>query len=153
AAAPAGHRAWGSRAAFAFARRAGGGGRAVRAPLPELVPLCLRRQPPRGFPLPLRERACALLGARQPHPSRQAGAGMRAIIVAAGMGRRLTPYTDDRPKCLVEVNGRSILDRQVEAYRMAGVDELVIVRGYQKERIQVEGARYFDNDQFRENNI
>jgi choline kinase len=78
---------------------------------------------------------------------------VRAIIVAAGMGRRLAPYTDDRPKCLVEVNGRSILERQLDAYRAVGVDELVIVRGYQKERIQIPGARYFDNDAFRENNI
>jgi choline kinase len=78
---------------------------------------------------------------------------MRAIIVAAGMGRRLAPYTDDRPKCLVEVNGRSILARQVDAYRAAGVDEIVIVRGYMKERIVVPGARYFENDAYRENNI
>ena len=78
---------------------------------------------------------------------------MRAIIVAAGMGRRLAPYTDDRPKCLVEVNGRSILERQLDAYRAAGVDDVVIVRGYMKEKIAIEGARYFDNDQFRENNI
>jgi choline kinase len=78
---------------------------------------------------------------------------MKAIIVAAGMGRRLAPYTDDRPKCLVEVNGRSILERQLEAYRMAGVDDVVIVRGYQKERIQFDGARYFDNDDFANNNI
>lgn len=78
---------------------------------------------------------------------------MKAIIVAAGMGRRLSPYTDDRPKTLVEVNGRSILARQVDAYRAAGVDEIYIVRGYMKEKIQVEGARYFDNDDFRTNNI
>jgi choline kinase len=78
---------------------------------------------------------------------------MRAIIVAAGMGRRLSPYTDDRPKCLVEVNGRSILERQLDAYRAAGVDDVVIVRGYMKESIRVEGARYFDNDAYRENNI
>lgn len=78
---------------------------------------------------------------------------MKAIIVAAGMGRRLAPYTDDRPKCLVEVNGRSILQRQVDAYRAAGVDEIVIVRGYMKELIQVEGARYFENSDFRNNNI
>ena len=78
---------------------------------------------------------------------------MRAIIVAAGMGRRLAPYTDDRPKCLVEVNGRSILERQLDAYRAAGVDDVVIVRGYRKEDIQIPGARYFDNDAFRENNI
>jgi len=78
---------------------------------------------------------------------------MRAIIVAAGMGRRLAPYTDDRPKCLVEINGRSILERQLDAYRAAGVDDLIIVRGYRKESIQIPGARYFDNDAFRENNI
>ena len=78
---------------------------------------------------------------------------MRAIIVAAGMGRRLAPFTDDRPKCLVEVNGRSILERQLDAYRAAGVDDVVIVRGYKKESIDIPGARYFDNDAFRENNI
>src|SRR3954471_22530291 len=78
---------------------------------------------------------------------------MRAIIVAAGMGRRLAPYTDDRPKCLVEINGRSILERQLDAYRAAGVDDVIIVRGYRKESIQIPGARYFDNDAFRDNNI
>ena len=78
---------------------------------------------------------------------------MKAIIVAAGMGRRLSPYTDDRPKTLVEVNGRSILARQVDAYRAAGVDDIYIVRGYMKEKIVVEGARYFDNDDYRNNNI
>ncbi len=78
---------------------------------------------------------------------------MKAIIVAAGMGRRLSPYTDDRPKTLVEVNGRSILERQVDAYRAAGVDEINIVRGYMKEMINVAGARTFDNDEYRNNNI
>jgi len=78
---------------------------------------------------------------------------VKAIIVAAGMGRRLSPYTDDRPKTLVEINGRSILSRQVDAYRAAGVDEIYIVRGYMKEKIVVEGAQYFENDDFRSNNI
>jgi L-glutamine-phosphate cytidylyltransferase len=78
---------------------------------------------------------------------------MKAIIVAAGMGRRLAPFTDDRPKCLVEVNGRAILHRQLDAYRACGVDEFVIVRGYRKESIDVPGAKYFDNDDYRNNNI
>jgi choline kinase len=69
------------------------------------------------------------------------------------MGRRLRPYTDDRPKCLVEVNGRSILARQLDAYRAAGVDEIYIVRGYMKESIENEGARYFTNDDYQNNNI
>ena len=78
---------------------------------------------------------------------------MKAIIVAAGMGRRLRPYTDDRPKCLVEINGRSILERQLDAYRAAGIDEIYIVRGYMKERLQFEGVKFFDNDDFANNNI
>jgi choline kinase len=78
---------------------------------------------------------------------------MKAIIVAAGMGSRLAPYTDDRPKTLVEINGRSILSRQIDAYRAAGIDDINIVRGYMKEHIQIDGARYFDNDLYRENNI
>jgi choline kinase len=77
----------------------------------------------------------------------------RAIIVAAGMGRRLAPYTDDRPKCLVEVNGKSILERQIEAYRAAGIDEICVVRGYRAEDIHFPGLRYFENRRFRENNI
>jgi choline kinase len=78
---------------------------------------------------------------------------MKAIIVAAGMGRRLSPFTDDRPKCLVEINGRPILARQIDAYRAAGVDEIVIVRGYMKEKIILEGAKYYENDDFKNNNI
>jgi phosphoenolpyruvate phosphomutase len=69
------------------------------------------------------------------------------------MGRRLAPFTDDRPKCLVEINGRSILSRQLDAYRECGVDDFAIVRGYQKESISIAGARYFDNDEYRQNNI
>jgi choline kinase len=78
---------------------------------------------------------------------------VRAIIVAAGMGRRLSPHTDDRPKCLVEINGKSILQHQLEAYRTCGVTDFVIVRGYRKESILITGALHFDNDAYRENNI
>jgi len=79
---------------------------------------------------------------------------MKAIIIAAGMGRRLSPYTDDRPKCMVEVAGRTILDRQLDAYRAAGVDRFVVIRGYMKEGLRLPpGAEVFDNDAFRDNNI
>ncbi len=42
---------------------------------------------------------------------------MKVIILAAGQGTRLRPLTDDRPKCMVEVNGRSIIERQLEIGR------------------------------------
>ncbi len=82
---------------------------------------------------------------------------MKAIVIAGGMGKRLAPYTDDRPKCLVEINGKSILARQLTAYRGAGVNELVVVRGYQKARLAPPliptGTRTYDNDRFATTNV
>jgi choline kinase len=78
---------------------------------------------------------------------------MKAIIVAAGMGRRLGPYTDDRPKCMVPVAGRPILERQVAALALHGIRDVVVVRGYLGDRITVPGLRFYENPRFRENNI
>ena len=78
---------------------------------------------------------------------------MRAIIVAAGMGRRLAPYTDDRPKCLVEIAGKTILQRQLDAYRAAGVTDISVVRGYRADQIDLPGLRFFENPDYRTNNI
>lgn len=55
---------------------------------------------------------------------------MRAIILAAGGGSRLLPLTLTRPKCLVPVDGRAILDHQLEALAAAGVTEAVVIGGY-----------------------
>lgn len=58
---------------------------------------------------------------------------MRAVILAAGQGSRLLPLTLTRPKCLVEVDGRTILDRQLDALAEAGVVEAAVVGGYRME--------------------
>lgn len=55
---------------------------------------------------------------------------MQAIILAAGQGSRLRPLTDHRPKCLVKVQGKSMLEYQLEALCAAGVSECVIVVGH-----------------------
>lgn len=57
---------------------------------------------------------------------------MKAVILAAGMGSRLAPLTNDRPKVLVEVLGRPILFRQLDHLRAAGfaMTDVVIVGGY-----------------------
>ena len=78
---------------------------------------------------------------------------MKAIIIAVGQGQRLRPYTADRPKCMVEIKGKSLIERQVEAYRRAGIKDIVVVRGYLGNRIQIPGVRYIDNPRFKENNI
>ncbi|MEM7406434.1 MAG: NTP transferase domain-containing protein [Pseudomonadota bacterium] len=61
---------------------------------------------------------------------------MKAIVLAAGQGTRLRPLTDDRPKCLVEVAGKTILEHIVRALRSAGVDDITVVTGYRADQIQ-----------------
>lgn len=78
---------------------------------------------------------------------------MKAIIIAAGLGMRLNPLTDSKPKCLLPIGGRTILQRQLETSKECGIDGIVVVRGYRKEMIVYPNARYYDNDNYRNNNI
>lgn len=61
---------------------------------------------------------------------------MRAIIVAAGRGNRLRPLTDEKPKCLIEIAGKTILDRQLEWLNELGVDEVLVVTGHLEDQIR-----------------
>lgn len=61
---------------------------------------------------------------------------MKAVILAAGAGSRLRPITSNKPKCLVRVAGRPILDYQIKAYASAGVKDILIVAGYQAEKVR-----------------
>jgi choline kinase len=62
---------------------------------------------------------------------------MRALILAAGRGSRIGTLGDERPKCLIELAGWPLLDRQVAALRRGGVDEIGIVRGYRADMLDV----------------
>jgi choline kinase len=53
-----------------------------------------------------------------------------AVVLAAGVGSRLRPLTDALPKCLLEVAGRPLLDRLIEAARAAGLARMVVVTGH-----------------------
>lgn len=61
---------------------------------------------------------------------------MQAVILAAGMGKRLGKFTEDRTKCLVEVNGETILDRALSALLDAGLTRIAIVTGYRSEMLR-----------------
>lgn len=78
---------------------------------------------------------------------------MRAIIIAAGMGSRLEHHTDERPKCMVSIGGRSILSFMLEAFDVNGIDDIHIVRGYLADRLTVDGATYWENPDYQNNNI
>ncbi|ALG81794.1 UTP--glucose-1-phosphate uridylyltransferase AglF [Halanaeroarchaeum sulfurireducens] len=60
---------------------------------------------------------------------------MKAVVLAAGEGTRLRPLTEDKPKGMVEVDGKPILTHAFEQLAELGADELVVVVGYLKERI------------------
>src|SRR5581483_1819453 len=108
-------------------------------PLSELHPVRGDRRPDRSLSSRLRSDERRLRGPvaaeYQPSAGAQAPDVMKAIIVAAGRGRRLGPETEEIPKCMVEVGGRPILHRQLDALYAAGADDVVIVRGYLGDRI------------------
>lgn len=61
---------------------------------------------------------------------------MTGVILAAGMAKRLRPLTDNKPKCLLEVGHRTLLERTVEAMHQAGISEFVVVTGYRADQIR-----------------
>jgi choline kinase len=66
---------------------------------------------------------------------------MQAIILSAGQGSRLGHHVDDRPKCLNDFNGRSLLDRQLDTLEANGVHEAVVVTGFHDELVSEAIAR------------
>ena len=66
---------------------------------------------------------------------------MKAIILSAGQGSRLGHLTDDRPKCLIEFGGRSLLDWQLDTLAANGVEDVVVVTGFRDDQIAAVLAR------------
>jgi choline kinase len=65
----------------------------------------------------------------------------KAVILSAGKGSRLLPLTADRPKCLIELSGRSLLDWQLDALQGEGVGEIVVVTGFRDHLVNETAAR------------
>jgi choline kinase len=61
---------------------------------------------------------------------------MKAIILSAGQGSRLGHMVDEKPKCLIEFDGRTLLDRQLDTLEANGVGEAVVVTGFHDELVQ-----------------
>lgn len=79
----------------------------------------------------------------------------RAVILAAGRGRRMGALTEDRPKCLLPVGGQTILEHQLATLSALGVTEITVVTGYCSDRVRerIDGrARFIQNDDWAETN-
>lgn len=78
----------------------------------------------------------------------------KAIILAAGKGSRLKPMTDSLPKCLaIRFHGKTLLQTQMETLRRCGISDIVVVRGYQGNKIKYPNVRYVWNEEYAVNNI
>jgi choline kinase len=81
---------------------------------------------------------------------------MKAVILAAGVGKRLRAVTGDRPKCLVEIGGRPLLARYLDALLEVGIKSAVVVVGHRQELIRAAigdaycglAVRYIVNEQY-----
>ena len=77
----------------------------------------------------------------------------KALIIAAGLGSRLKKHTENLPKCMLDFGGKTLLQRQLDAYKKCGITNISLIRGYKKEKINYKGIKYFENTDYRNNNI
>ena len=77
----------------------------------------------------------------------------KALIIAAGLGSRLKSHTENLPKCMLDFGGKTLLERQLEAYKKNEIKDIFLIRGYKKEKINYKGIQYFENNDFNNNNI
>ncbi len=73
-----------------------------------------------------------------------------AVVLAASRGDELAELTQDQPKTMVKIQGAPILSHIVDAYNAVGIKEIVVVRGYKKEAVNLPNLTYVDNDDFAE---
>lgn len=78
---------------------------------------------------------------------------IKAIIVAAGHDKRIEPLNEDIPKCLLDVKGKTILERQIENIRSCGINDIIIIKGYKQELIDIPDVKYYINPDFENNGI
>ncbi len=78
---------------------------------------------------------------------------MRALILAAGRGSRLHPYTNMVPKCLTELGGKTLIGRQIETLNDVGISKIIIVVGYMAEMLRLPGTQQVFNPDWATTNM
>ena len=77
----------------------------------------------------------------------------KALIIAAGLGSRLKNHTENLPKCMLDFGGKTLLQRQLDVYKKNSITDISVIRGYKKEKIKYKGLKYFENTDYKNNNI
>jgi len=77
----------------------------------------------------------------------------KVILLVAGEGKRLRPYTHDRPKCMVEINGISLIDRQLSVLKSEGLIDILMIGGYKADMLKTSGIKLKVNPRYYETNM
>lgn len=78
---------------------------------------------------------------------------MKALILAAGRGTRLSKYVTDRPKGMLVFNDSTIIKRQIENFKECGINDIIVIRGYMADSINYSNVKYYDNKYFATTNM
>ncbi|MDP3979962.1 MAG: isocitrate lyase/phosphoenolpyruvate mutase family protein [Chlamydiota bacterium] len=78
---------------------------------------------------------------------------VKAVILAAGFEPQMMPLIEDRPKVMLEIKGKSILQRQIDMLQKFGIRDIAVVRGYLADQIQLPNVHYYDNPDYQDSYI
>jgi choline kinase len=78
---------------------------------------------------------------------------MKAIILAAGKGTRLGKYTKGKPKGMLKVFGKPLIESQIEIFRECGINDIVIVTGHMSDKIDFSDVKYYHNKDYETTNM
>ena len=78
---------------------------------------------------------------------------MKVIILAAGMGSRLRPLTNDKPKCMVKLLDETLIERQIKIFHSYDINDITIVTGYKSEVVDMPGVNYVNNTNYETTNM
>ena len=78
---------------------------------------------------------------------------MNAIIIAGGKSTRIRPLSNEIPKTMIEVYGKSILERQIEVFQSCGISDITAVTGYHSEKINLPNINCIKNEEYKTTNV
>lgn len=78
---------------------------------------------------------------------------MNAIIIAGGSSTRIRPLSNEIPKTMIEIYGKSILERQIELFQRYGISDITVVTGYQSEKINLPNITCIKNEKYKSTNV
>ena len=78
---------------------------------------------------------------------------MKVIILAAGMGSRLRPLTNDKPKCMIKLLDQTLIERQIKIFHSYGINDITIVTGYKSKVVDIPDVNYVNNVNYETTNM